>query len=250
MATFAPAHRTDRDASAAASSTFRKAAFPSKLDLTERYIILLPSFRKVRRAWMRHRIGLITLVFATALAGFEGARAQMAPDALIGRWRSPACEASSPEAPTSLERMFEFGHSTWRVEVTFYAGGRCATPLFGIGVEGTYVLGPPSPAVAGAVEGTFHYTRKTAWALSDDGASRLAGAKCGSDSWRPGLVQDISRTGCLAFGPIGESCQGEFDVVSLTERGLQFGARRPEMCRPGGRPTALSPNPVVRATDR
>jgi hypothetical protein len=188
---------------------------------------------------------------ALAQAGVP-ARAQElpTPDRLVGKWRSPSCEAAGPQATSSLRRVFEFAHSRWRVDVTFYSGGQCAAPLFGVGVEGTYVLGAASPAVADAVEGTFHYTRKTAWALSEDGASRLAAAKCGTQPWRPGLEQDVSSTGCLSFGPIVETCLQEFDVVSLSEGGLRFGARRPEMCQRAGRPTALSANPVVRATDR
>jgi hypothetical protein len=171
-------------------------------------------------------------------------------DALVGTWRSPGCEASQPEAPVSLKRVFEADYSKWRVEVTFYSGSKCASALFGVAVEGTYSLGAASSAAEAAVEGTFHYSRKTAWALSEEGASRLAAAKCGSGPWRPGLEQDISATGCLAFLPIAESCLQEFDIVSIANGSLRFGSRSPAMCRPAGRPTTLSANPLVRSTER
>jgi hypothetical protein len=192
---------------------------------------------------------IVAMAFASSAALAQGPTPPLA-DALVGTWRSPGCEASQPDAPVSLKRVFEADHSTWRVKVTFYSGSKCATALFGVAVDGTYSLGAASSTVEGAMEGTFHYSRKTAWALSEEGASRLAAAKCGSGPWRPGLEQDVSATGCLAFPPIAESCLQEFDLVSIANGSLRFGSRRPEMCRPAGRPTTLSANPLVRSPER
>jgi hypothetical protein len=184
-------------------------------------------------------------VFAV-LALSSSAQAQPNPSDLLGTWHSRTCEAASETAPISILRIFTIGHSWWTTEVTFHDGARCATPLFGFRIAGAYVLQGAPDASNRPAFGTFFYANKTAWALTPDGASRLTAAGCGPDVWRPGAIQDIAHTGCLAFRAITDTCRQEFDLVSITGNELRFGARSPEMCREEGRPKALSAFPLIR----
>lgn len=197
-----------------------------------------------------HRPKTVAL-FAVIAASTAHAKRPQADDSLLaGVWISRDCEAASPAAPLSTRRVFHFGHSTWKVEVTFYGGAACVGPLFGIGVEGSYITQAAPDAAAAVLFGTFYYAQKTAWALSTEGAKRLAVSHCGAREWQAGMTQDIASTGCLAFAPISPACLQEFDLVAINGEELRFGVRRPEMCREDGRPMSLSPFPLVRIPAR
>jgi hypothetical protein len=190
----------------------------------------------------------ITLLLGLAAQATAGAVLELA--SLTGLWVSQTCEAASPAAPLSTRRKFTFSHSKWRVDVTFYQGANCVTPVFGMGLEGIYTLEAAAPGAPASLRGTFSYVRKTAWALSAAGGERLTAARCGAEHWRPGMVQDVSATGCLAFPAISENCRQEYDIVQIKDETLTFGARNPDMCRPEGRPTALSPFALIRPSNR
>jgi hypothetical protein len=165
---------------------------------------------------------------------------------LAGQWVSAACEAASPAAERSLRRSFQLSDWAWRADVALYDGAACSRPLVGIRIEGTYLVTRESVTVPLSSEATFFYTRKSAAALSEIGAQLLTASKCGAAPWRVGLEQDISETGCLGFPAIRQSCLQEFDIVSMAESALRFGARNPNMCIESGRPKQLSPFPLVR----
>ena len=196
------------------------------------------------------RLKAVALIAVAAAGTVHAEQPQAIDSPLPGVWISSHCEAASPAAPLSTKRVFHFGHSTWKVEVTFYGGAACVGPLFGIGVEGSYITQAAPDAVAAALFGTFYYAQKTAWALSAEGAKRLAASHCGAGEWQAGMTQDIASTGCLAFAPISPACLQEFDLVAIKGEELRFGARRPEMCREDGRPVLLSPFPLVRMPAR
>ena len=124
-------------------------------------------------------------------------------------------------------------------------GASCDMPLFGLSVEGAYVLTAKSPRLPNTFEGTFFYWRKSAWALSERGVNQLDAANCGTGSWRIGVQQDISDTGCMSFPKIAPDCLQEFDLVSLEHGELRFGRRSPAMCRLDGRPESLSADPLI-----
>jgi Adenomatosis polyposis coli down-regulated 1 len=201
---------------------------------------------------MRFALGLIVIVLS--VVSHEPDVAARAPDqaspALAGHWTSIGCEAATPTAERSIRRDFVFSDWSWRDDVTLYQGARCAAPLAGIRIEGSYVISGPSARVTKTSEATFFYTRKSAAALTPAGATMLTSAKCGATPWRAGLVQDVSDTGCIGFPAITSACLQEFDIVLMSATELRFGARTPSMCTPEGRPTQASPFAVARRSTR
>jgi hypothetical protein len=194
-------------------------------------------------------LGLIS--FLAICGGHAGAQdAAPAQSMLGGQWISAACEAPSASAERSIRRSFQFSDWSWRVDVAIYQGAACATPLAGISIAGVYALTGTSSVVPGAREGTFSYTRKSAAALSEAGATLLTSSKCGASVWRAGLEQDVSDTGCMGFPPITADCRQEFDVIGVKDGELRFGQRTPRMCEAAGRPVQFSAFPLVRPAAR
>jgi hypothetical protein len=191
---------------------------------------------------------IVGTLLMLAAFGREGC-AQTPPERaaqLAGQWVSAACEAASPAAERSLRRSFQFSDWAWRADAALYDGAACARPLVGIRIEGTYLVTRESATVPLSSEATFFYTRKSVAALSEIGPQLLTASKCGAAPWRVGLEQDVSETGCLWFPAIRPSCLQEFDIVSIADGTLRFGARDPNMCIESGRPGQLSPFPLVR----
>jgi Adenomatosis polyposis coli down-regulated 1 len=149
------------------------------------------------------RFALCLVVMILSVFSQRADVAAQAPDqestVLAGHWASIGCEAATATAERSIRREFVFGDWSWRVDVTLYDGARCAAPLVGIRIEGSYVFTGPSAGGTGAKEATFFYMRKSAAALTPAGATLLTSAKCGTSAWRAGLVQDVLIPAASAF---------------------------------------------------
>ncbi len=172
---------------------------------------------------------------------------------LAGNYLSACTPAPQADGSTSYFSLdFDLTESEWGLDYVVFADAECATPALTVRIEGPYALTAPAAEVEGAWEGTFSFTRKTMTPHVEFMADVLGSIEgCGAGEWEAGTTQDVSQTGCAAFGqlPIAE-CGADYDLVSLSDAGLTFGARPADndMCEPGKRPTELSPLVSARVT--
>lgn len=168
-------------------------------------------------------------------ADFEGAR--------VG----PGCEPLPAEAggPRSMRRAYVFTQADWSIDLTQYADGDCAEPIFALGLAGRYVLGPAVSDPAGARIGDFYRDAVTVTPLSEAGQALLT-AICGARDWVLGEAADVTETGCAGV-PTSAACPIDRDIVGLVDGGPAPGVRTADMCVEAGRPTQLQSAPLRRA---
>lgn len=166
---------------------------------------------------------------------------------LVGTWKSSACELgimSSAMLPVSIyyQREYKFTETDWSATVSIFVDPLCATTALKTNIKGTYTVGNPATAPAGATELDFAYAERRMQLLQPQAALLLNGIMCGGmASWTAGPDVDVSTKGCLPLMPSNVDCPKEFDIAKLDGTTLTFGARpmTPDgLCK--ARPTTLS----------
>ena len=172
----------------------------------------------------------------------------LSESALVGVWISDLCEAypDGQGGTNYVKRNFEITEQSWDLVFTAYGDEACSYPLFSGNVGGAFGLERLSITVAGATEGTFNLDYNEWTVHAEDMLSVLEQSGCGTEAWEVGVAQDVSTTGCIGVAKPLESCQAEFDVVSVEGDELFFGERITDMCTPAGRPAALNAYAVIR----
>jgi hypothetical protein len=171
-------------------------------------------------------------------------------DALAGTWESPELELLSVPGGNQLflSRAFDFDAHAWRVRFSAWADPQRKNRLFdGVG-EGHLELAEPWAAVPGARAAIFHFARRLFTIHTRLLADQLTLAGAGSESWAPGIQQDISRTGAL-FVPAIADVSAEYDLVAFDrspggESDLYLGDRSHELNSAAHRPTKRIAWPV------
>ncbi len=192
--------------------------------------------------------GLTLLVLSSCVPTQQNARALKIGD-LAGRWQSADCVALPDGRGGTLYRSitFDFNGDQWTIAVTMHAEQTCAVKLFGFRFTGPVALGAASSTVRGATEGTFGYQQTFFTAYAEPFVQAFNAAKCADGSFKLGIEQDTSLTGCLGQ-PSVKDYPREYDLVKLEDGKLYFGLRPADnnMGTPERRPTMLSPYPLVR----
>jgi Adenomatosis polyposis coli down-regulated 1 len=173
--------------------------------------------------------------------GPEGPRALTGKD-VAGHWVSKGCESYPNDQgnETHLTRDFTLTEAEWDMKVALFGDEACSYPLFTVHVHGPFTLGDPSDQVEGATEGEFGFDT-IEWTAHDQGmAETFTAAGCGSAVWSVNEPQDVTATGCIGVSHSKADCPKEFDLVSVEDDELHFGARVTDLCKEEGRPTALS----------
>jgi hypothetical protein len=192
---------------------------------------------------------ILKLLALTVLTACGGATSQSGPDdapTLAGRWASSCMPQPQADGSTQYIRLiFDLSADTWALDYSTFADDACSMPLLTVDINGPYVLGGPSTAVAGAFEGEFGFESKTVTAHDPGIVGWLSSLQgCGEGAWVAGTAKDVYGVGCAALGQYPKaSCSADYDVVAIVDGKLRFGARPADnnMCRPEARPTALSP---------
>ena len=188
-------------------------------------------------------IGLaIALLGACALA----THAPGVPE-IGGKWIDEICQARPSQYAIKnifIRREFDFDHVSgkWGVDARFFSDAQCTRPVFTLVVRGRYQLTGPA-AMPGAFNGTFAFDRRALIAHAREAVEVFNTAGCGGAPVLLDREFDVSVAGCAPAlsRPIRESGQ-EYDLVGVDGARVRFGVRTPEMGRPEGRPTQLSPN--------
>lgn len=180
-----------------------------------------------------HRTAAAALVLS-ALAGSAGAAD--AP-AIAGHWASAAPEAQGPIFAT---RDFQLDDTSWSLVFRAFADSAATQPLFRIDVAGVYLVGGPSGAVPGAMEGIFPATQRKLTAESAAGVAMFESMGCKLEQ---GVTKSLVSEGCGFLPPLMQA-MGEYDLVALKDGQLFFGDRTGDLTK--ARPTKLTPFPLVK----
>jgi len=184
-------------------------------------------------------VAVLAMSFTTGLTAADHQHvARPALAQLTGVWRSAVPEAQADG--TYAVREFTFTPEGWEIAYTVAPDAALAQPIFTFRGQGPYELGQPSASVPGAVEATFHFTRKT---LTLHPTGVAAAASLGLESLQPGVETDISAAG-LSFFPSVAAYDREYDLAQVVCNVLFLGARPKEgfiLNVPENRPRALSP---------
>lgn len=174
-----------------------------------------------------------------------------APPALTGQYLSACTPQPQADGSTNYFTLdFDLSDTRWQLDYTVFTDDACASRALTVAIEGPYEMGGASDQVDGAWEGTFRFETKTMTPHTEFMADMLDGIDgCGAGGWQAGVTGDVAATGCAPFGQYALSdCSADYDIVSLSAEGIQFGARPTDnnMCTEDKRPTALSPLVNVR----
>lgn len=201
-------------------------------------------------------LGLSSLTLLSQLACGNSTKPDEEPNAatapaLAGQYLSACTPQPQADGSTSYFKLdFDLSATRWTLDYIVFADEACATKALTVNIEGPYEQTAPSSDVEGAWEGRFAFDAKTMTPHVDFMVQTLSSIPgCGSGDWELDKASDISQQGCAAFGQYPISmCGADYDLVKVTDAGLQFGARPADnkMCEPAKRPTALSPLVSVR----
>ena len=171
-------------------------------------------------------------------------------ESLTGTWESPELEpiSGTDGNQTFLLRAFDFEKNAWRVRFSGWTDPERRHRLFDGVAEGHFQLDGPWSPVPGAQAAVFHFTRRLFTVHSRALAQLLTRAKAGTETWAPGIQQDISKTGAL-FVPTLAQVSAEYDLLAFDsgpngDRDLYLGERCHEMNTPARRPVKRNPFPV------
>lgn len=173
--------------------------------------------------------------------------APLTPEALVGTFTSPSCEAypDGNGGTNYLTRSFTLTTETWNLELDLFMDAECAVPLFSAVIDGPYELGGLA-AVDGATEGQFGLVTNVWTAHQQFMADLFTDSACGDAPWEVGVPQDVATTGCIGVAHPIDECPQEYDIVALDGDALYFGERVTDLCVPEGRPAALVAYAVIR----
>ena len=171
----------------------------------------------------------------------EAAPAEFAFQAsdLVGTWQTPCFP--SPAGDGSFNQLtFNLTEAQWDLDYNAYGNAECTALFLAVKIQGPYSLEGASSAADGAREATFGFATKTVTAHMDPAVDVIKNA-CGFEEVAVGTPIDISG-GCAGLGayPIAD-CGQDYDIVSLTDNVLGFGARPADnnMCTKENRPTSF-----------
>ncbi len=157
---------------------------------------------------------------------------------MSGRWSSSCL----PQTSGFAKLDFQIDTPSWQLDYVVHGNADCTFPLATVAIEGPFEIGDAS-AVPNAYEAVFGFRSKTITPHVEDLRDTLQAMSCGSEDWVVGESQSVLESGCAGFGqyPVGD-CASDYDLVSLQNGQLQFGARPQDnnMCTPDKRPTALA----------
>ena len=167
---------------------------------------------------------------------------------LMGHWVSPQCEAypDGKGGMNYLKRDFTLtAPQSWALAVTIYGDSACQSPFVGLDVGGTFTVGAASADVAGASEVDYGFDHRKLKPLSDAAAMTLGQTGCGSGTWANGVEQDVTQSGCAAFGvPALSDCPTEQDLNRVDGARLFYGDRSGNLC--SARPKVLGSYAVTK----
>jgi hypothetical protein len=150
--------------------------------------------------------------------------------ALVGRWKSIACELRPAQGggETYLKRDITFTAKTIDIQLDTFEDAACTKPKITMHFAGSSDVVGPSTVAAGAREvnlaidtvDLIPHTEAMAGYLNSAGKG-----KCGAAEWKPETKQRISETGCTVFGVGPKAITREFEVLHVVRDFLFFGAR-------------------------
>ena len=211
-----------------------------------------PALDSGSRGMKSFRVCAVTLAIAASLAAApslapsSASYAQIAPppagavpftaEDLVGEWWSGGClrtQLGESGAPVFLERRYAYSQTNYVVRYSFFEGEGCRRPLYAFVSSGPYELGPAHPTLPNTREAMIFIDSMFYVAQSE--AGRAALGPCG-ERLTIGAFKDVTETGCASFPP-RRDCVGDYELFRVEDGVFYPGLRKPDMCRPEGRPS-------------